>query len=80
MNQEQAGEMASVVTLIAKMKSDPVIMRYEKLKSFAASVGLGIEISNDVFEIRQGVKVLFRCDSTEGLNDWFQEHYMAEVL
>lgn len=83
MNQKQAEILANTITLIAKMSADPVIIRYEKLKKFAASVSLRLEPSADdeMFEIRDATgRRLFECDSTEELNDWFKEHYMEDVI
>lgn len=83
MNQKQAETLANAATLIAKMRADPVIVRYERLKKFAESVNLRLSPASDEehFEIKDGRgRLLFRCVSTEDVNDWFKEHYMEEVL
>lgn len=81
MNQKQAGELATITTLLAKMSADPVIVRYEKLRKFAESVNLRLDPAGEQFEIRdvRGRK-LFVCDTTEELADWFKEYYMEDVL
>lgn len=81
MHQKQAAALANITTLIAKMSADPVIIRYEKLKKFAESVNLRLDPSGELFEIKNSKgKVVFTCDSTEELNDWFIENYMEDVL
>ena len=80
MNQQQAKVVSELVTQLAKMKSDPVITQYLKLESFAESVGLQIDAVNEVFKIKNKKKVLFTCETTAELNDWFKENYLEEVL
>jgi len=80
MNQQQAKVVSELVTQLAKMKSDPVITQYLKLESFAESVGLQIDAVNEVFKIKNKKEVLFTCETTAELNDWFKENYLEEVL
>ena len=84
MNQQQAKAIselaAQLTTQLAKMKSDPVITQYLKLESFAESVGLQIKAADHTFKIKNKKKVLFTCETTAELNNWFKENYLEEVL
>ena len=80
MNQQQAKVISELVTQLAKMKSDPVITQYLKLESFAESVGLQIKAVDHIFKIKNKKKVLFTCETTAELNDWFKENYLEDVL
>jgi len=80
MNQQQAKVVSELVTQLAKMKSDPLITQYLKLESFAESVGLQIKAVDHIFKIKNKKKVLFTCETTAELNDWFKENYLEEVL
>ena len=80
MNQQQAKVVSELVTQLAKMKSDPVITQYLKLESFAESVGLQIKAVDHIFKIKNKKKVLFTCETTAELNNWFKENYLEEVL
>jgi len=80
MNQQQAKVISELVTQLAKMKSDPLITQYLKLESFAESVGLQIKAVDHIFKIKNKKKVLFTCETTAELNNWFKENYLEEVL
>lgn len=81
MNQKQAEALANITTLLAKMNSDPVIVRYNKLKRFAESLNLRLDPNGIKFELRDAKEqMLFECDTTDELNDWFRKHYMEDVL
>jgi len=80
MNQQQAKVISELVTQLAKMKSDPLITQYLKLESFAESVGLQIKAVDHIFKIKNKKKVLFTCETTAELNDWFKENYLEDVL
>lgn len=80
MNQQQAKVVSELVTQLAKMKSDPLITQYLKLESFAESVGLQIKAVDHIFKIKNKKKVLFTCETTAELNNWFKENYLEEVL
>lgn len=81
MNQKQAAALADMTTLIAKMSADPVIVRYNKLRAFAELVDLRLNPEGEKFTIRdKRGQILFECDSTEGLNEWFKGHYMEDAL
>ena len=75
-----SGEMASAFIEVAKLSSNPLVIRFRKLEQFANTVGLNIRVDGDYFVIYRHGKDLYKCGTTDELNDWFKENYMEEVL
>lgn len=80
MSEKLAGEIAITVTEIAKLSANPVIMDWRKLCAFATEVGLEILVDKDSFHVHRGRKRLYSSETTAGLNEWFKEKFLEDVL
>ena len=66
--------MAHAVTMVAKLRADPVIIKFNKLLEFAQTKGFDIKPIEGEFRLilaGEPDKVLFTCEKLDELNEWF---------